>query len=147
MTHRKSGYSINGFEQALVLLRGLDDAGRERILAGILAQDPALAARLRSELVSFADLIGLEMRELQELVRAAPERTMCLALRGAPQPMLDRLKTSLPARHWDLLQEMIRTLGPRSLAQIEQARAEVLRIAQELESQGRLLIRKRQARG
>ncbi len=133
---KKSGIRIDGFKQAMELLKNLDEKTRSRILTEMQQKDPTLATHLAKSvaknLFSFAELQELSDRSLQSLLRKVPQEKLVLALRGATPEMKDKVFKNLSARMSAVIKEELMALGPQKRAEVEKAQQEVLEFADKM---------------
>lgn len=130
-----------GLEAAAELLNGLDRDHRERLLAAIAARDPEMARKLRESMCVFEDLIRVDPKELQLLVREIPPGVLPLAMRQVSTELRDQIFSAMSSRAAQALREDIDALGPRRVAEVRDAQTRIMEIARRLEGEGRLLLR------
>ncbi|MBL8891401.1 MAG: hypothetical protein JNL67_15585 [Planctomycetaceae bacterium] len=87
--------------------------------------------------LSFADLVQCDAASLQALLATAKPQVTLLALRGAPQALLDRVLKMLPRGEAKEVQFRVQNLGPTRVQDIQQAQQYLLRLASLLEDMGR----------
>lgn len=114
---------------------GLEKASENRLVSSELEHSDALAdieARM-----DFADLVQCDAASLQALLATAKPQVTLLALRGAPQLLLDRVLKMLPRNEAKEVQFRVQNLGPTRIQDIQQAQQYLLRLASLLEDMGR----------
>lgn len=110
------------------------------ILKGIEERDPGLAEDLRAKMFSFADIVTLDDRTVQVLLRSVDTKDLALALKGAPDPVRAKVLTNMSERAAATLQDEVDVLGPVRAAQVEEARSAVVRSIRALEESGDIVI-------
>lgn len=121
--------------------RIFDEAGpamRRQWLSSLSRQDPRLAANLTQPTFAFVDLARLTDDSWRLLLDAADEAIVTAALAGAEPEYAADVARRLPRADARRLQQSIDTLGPTRLSDLDAAQEELVRIARELELQGRL---------
>jgi flagellar motor switch protein FliG len=131
-----------GIPAVLEMLQLLDPATRDKILANVARQDPALATKLQNQMFSFEDLTVLSPRHMQELLRVVPENTLLVALRNASEPLIAHVLANMSKRAGEILKDGLAEQAPQKLSDIQTAQAEIIEIAKELEAEGKLLLKK-----
>lgn len=132
---------VVGGVQPLVDIINRSDINTERaVLAGLEAMDPALAEEVRSRMVTFADIVKLEARDVQAVLRGIPTETLAVAMKGASELVTATIHDNLSERNRELLGDETRTMGPTRKSQVEEAQAEVVRAIRELEENGGIVI-------
>lgn len=117
------------------------DAATERtILERIDELDPTLAQDIRQRLFTIEDLVKLEDKALQLLLRQVDTKELALALKGTSEVVRQRLLTNLSERAQDNLREEMELLGPQRLRDVEKARKEIVRTVRQLEQEGSIVL-------
>jgi flagellar motor switch protein FliG len=117
------------------------DAATERtILERIDEIDPPLAQDIRQRLFTIEDLVKLEDKALQLLLRQVDTKELALALKGTSDIVRERLMSNLSERAQDNLREEIELLGPQRLRDVEKARKEIVRTVRQLEQEGSIVL-------
>ncbi len=102
--------------------------------------DAELAQRIEDRMLAFDDLLELDDRGLQLLLREVPSETLLVALKGAGGVLQDRVFRNLSQRAAQMLREDLETKGPVRLSQVEAEQREILRIARRLAADGLLVL-------
>lgn len=135
--------AVIGGVQPLVDIINRSDVATERALLEELAiRDPALAEEVRSRMLTFADLVKLDNQDVQLVLRGIDANTLALAMKGAPIPVGDAIRANISERNRELLEFELEALGPVRSSEVEQARADIVRIVRELEAEGEITIRR-----
>ena len=112
-----------------------------RLLAYVDERDEALARRLRQEMVMFNDLLLVDERGLQNLLRETDTSMWVLALKGAEWPLVERILDNLSPRAADTLREEMVALGAVQRQRVQAARQSILQSALALQARGQLWFR------
>ena len=132
---------VVGGVQPLVDIINRSDINTERaVLAGLDEVDPQLADEVRSRMLTFGDIVKLEKRDVQQVLRGIDNLVLAVAMKGASEPVLATIRENLSERNRELLDDEIRTMGPTRKSQVEEARADVVRAIRELEASGGITI-------
>ncbi len=111
---------------------------RRAILANLATHDRHLAGRLRSPSVRFEDLQELDDEALAAVLAAAEPEVARLALAGASPALVDRVLAQLQPAEARKVRRLIERLGPTRLSDVEEAQAELARIAHSMVLEGRI---------
>lgn len=134
---------VVGGVQPLVEIINRADAATERALMDSLEErDPELAEEIRSRMLTFADLVKLERRDVQQVLRGVEASILALAMKGASAEVLEVIQTNVSERNREILESEISGLGPVRNSQVEEARADIVRQIREMESQGLIEVRR-----
>ncbi len=132
---------VVGGVQPLVDIINRSDINTERaVLAGLDEVDPQLADEVRSRMLTFGDIVKLEKRDVQQVLRGIDNLVLAVAMKGASEAVLATIRDNLSERNRELLDDEIRTMGPTRKSQVEEARADVVRAIRELEASGGITI-------
>ena len=113
----------------------------ERALLDELDQrDPELAAEVRSRMLTFADIVKLEPRDVQQVLRGIDVSMLAIAMKGSPEATRDVIRANLSERNLEVLDEEASVLGSIRLSRVEEARAEIVRAIRDLEAEGTITV-------
>lgn len=134
---------VVGGIQPLLEIINRTDAGTERsVLDGLDLLDPDLAVEIRAQMVTFDDIVKLERRDVQLVLRGLDASVLAVAMKGATEPVLETITTNVSGRNLEILESEMAALGPLRASQIEEARAAVVRSIRELEAEGQITIQR-----
>ncbi|MGT2463312.1 flagellar motor switch protein FliG [Sinomonas atrocyanea] len=134
---------VMGGVQPLVDIINRSDVATERtVLDGLAERDPELAEEVRSKMLTFADIVKLERKDIQLILRGVDAGVLARAMKGATQPVLDAITGNVSDRNRDILTSEIAALGPVRASEVEEARAEIVRSIRELEATGAITMRR-----
>ncbi|PPL15258.1 flagellar motor switch protein FliG [Microterricola pindariensis] len=137
----RDSFDVVGGVQPLVEIINRADLATERaVLEGLELRDPILAEELRSRMLTFEDIVRLERRDVQQLLRGIDVRVLAVAMKGASEPVSEMIHNNMSERNRDILDDEIASTGPLRLSQVEEARAEVVRAIRTLEAEGQITV-------
>lgn len=137
--------STVGGVQPLVEIINRADRGTEKlILEGLEQLDPELADEVRSRMFVFEDLIHLDDRAVQLVLRQVEVANLAIALKGVSTPVRDKVMKNMSERAAATLAEEIELLGPVRVQTVEEAQTEVVRVIRSLEEEGQIIVRRGQ---
>jgi flagellar motor switch protein FliG len=130
-----------GGVQPLVDIINRSSVANERALLDELDQrDPELAAEVRSRMLTFADIVKLEPRDVQQVLRGIDVSMLAIAMKGSPEATRDVIRANLSERNLEVLDEEASVLGSIRLSRVEEARAEIVRAIRDLEAEGTITV-------
>lgn len=124
--------------KAATILTHLDQRQALRILAYVDEKDEKLARQLRDEMFLFIDLLRVDERGLQQLLREVEQSVLVTALKGADWPLVEKILDNLSPRAAETVREELASAGPVRVRQVQAARQTILQTAQQLQANGRL---------
>lgn len=134
-------FSAPGGTECLAEVLKHSELSTERLVVDALAErDDELAADIRRLLFSFEDIIKLDDRSIQLVLREADHKDLALALRGASDGVRERILANLSARGAQALVEEMTYLPPQRKRVVEAAQGEIVGIVRRLEDAGDLIV-------
>jgi flagellar motor switch protein FliG len=125
----------------LVEILARADAETERTILGRIDEvEPALAQDIRQRLFTIEDLVTLEDKALQLLLRQVDTKELAMALKGTSDGVKEKIYTNLSERASENLREEMDLLGPQRLSDVEKARKEIVRTVRQLEQEGSIVL-------
>jgi flagellar motor switch protein FliG len=135
-----SGQSIGGAEVMADILTRMDKASEGGIMAKIAEKSQPLADSIRALMFVFDDLIKVDDRGLQELLKEISKDDLPLALRGANPEVKERIFKNMSSRAAEMLRDDMESKGPVRVADVEKAQQNILKVCRKLEEEGRIVI-------
>lgn len=132
--------SKGGVKDLANLLNQSDRHTEQLILARLEDHDPELAEQVRSLMFVFEDIVTLDDRSVQEILRQVDMKQVAVALKGVADEVRETVLRNLSERARETLVEEIEMLGPVRIRDVEQAQTEVVRRIRRLEEEGAVVI-------
>lgn len=142
LTTRDARETLGGVQPLVDIINRSDATVEKALLASIEARDSALAEDIRSRMFTFADIVVLDDRDAQRVLRGIDVRVLALALKGSSGPVADVILRNMTERNREALQEESRLLGTVRVSQVEEARAAIVRTIRELEAAGDIRVQR-----
>ncbi len=133
---------VGGLDPLVNILNRSDRSTERQIVEGLETLDPALAEEVRSRMFMFEDIVQLDDRSVQQVLRQVETSALALALKGVPDQVRQKITSNLSERASENLLEEVELLGPVRLAQVEEAQQSVIRTIRQLEESGEIIIRR-----
>jgi flagellar motor switch protein FliG len=137
---RDSADAVGGVQPLVDIINRADIATERAVLDGLEAKDPEMAEQVRSRMLTFEDIVRLDRRAVQQVLRGLGAAVLALAMKGAPQSVVEVIHANVSERNRELIDDETRTQGPVRASQVEEARAEVVRSIRELEAEGTITL-------
>lgn len=133
--------SYSGFKSVAELLNRMDQNASRSILEGIEQNEPKLAIGIRDLMFTFDDLLTVPQTSVREIVAAVDKRVLAMALKGSKETLRAHLFSAMSSRAVEMLQEDMEAMGPVRSKDVTQAQQEMLAVARNLESEGKIILR------
>ena len=131
---------IGGRDVAARLLNRVGREGGTSILEIVEGRDTVLAQEIRKRMLTFNDLMGLDDRSFQQLLREVASEDLVVALKTADDAMREKVFSNISSRAADQIREDTDLLGPMKLSDVEAVQERVVDAARALEEQGTISL-------
>jgi flagellar motor switch protein FliG len=118
----------------------MDKNTETAIMSRLEEKDPILAEEIRKLMFVFEDIIKIDDRGIQSLLKEIPNEKLLLALKTANEEIKDKISKNMSQRAATLLIEDLAAMGPSKLSDVEGAQQEIVNLARKLEAEGKILI-------
>ncbi len=132
--------SVGGVPPLVAIINRADRGTERMILEGLESLSPELAEEVRAQMFIFEDVITLDDKAIQLVLRSIETSTLSLALKGTSAPVREKIMRNLSTRAAENLAEEIELLGPKRLSEVEEAQAKVVTEIRALEQSGQIVI-------
>jgi len=132
--------SLGGVAPVAEMLNSMDKNTEQNILSRVEEKDPQLAEEIRKLMFVFEDIIYLDDRGMQTLLKDVPNDKLVMALKTAPEEIKEKIFRNISKRAADILRDELENLGPARLSDVEGAQQEIVNICKRLESEGKVMI-------
>lgn len=131
---------LGGIEPIADMLNLMDKNSEKNIMARVEEKDPELAEEIRKLMFVFEDVIYVDDRGIQELLKIVDNQKLVIALKTAPDDVKTKLFKNMSNRAATLLREDLEAMGPTKISDVEKAQQEIVQQLKDLESKGKALI-------
>lgn len=133
--------TYSGFQSVAAIMNCIDTTIAQEILENIESEEPTLANGIRDLMFTFNDLLHVAEVHIRELTGAIDKRVLATALKGTSEEMKNVFFHTMSTRAVDMLKEDIEALGPVRSREVLKAQNEIVAIARQLESEGRIVLK------
>ncbi len=131
---------LGGVLPVAEMLNVMDKNTETAIMSRIEEKDPILAEEIRKLMFVFEDIVKIDDRGIQSLLKEVPNEKLLLALKTANDDIKAKIFRNMSSRASTLLQEDLQSMGPSKLSDVEGAQQEMVNTARKLEAEGKILI-------
>jgi len=140
MSRGRSSAPEGGVGPLVNILNRADPSTENRVLTSLDSLAPDLSQEVRRHLFVFTDIVKLDDRAVQLVMREVLTADLALALKGASQEVRDKIMRNLSERAAQNLAEEIELLGPVRVQQVEEARDVIIKAIRALEEAGSIVV-------
>lgn len=133
---------VGGVDPLVNIINRSDRPTERQIVEGLEGLDAALADEVKSRMFMFEDIVGLDDRSVQQVLRQVDTAELALALKGVSESVRAKITSNLSERAAENLLDEVEMLGAVRLAQVEEAQQGVIRTIRQLEEQGQIMVRR-----
>lgn len=132
--------ALGGVQPVAEMLNVMDKNTEKAIMSRIEEKDPILAEEIRKLMFVFEDIIKIDDKGIQTLLKEVANDKLLLALKTANEEIKNKIFKNLSQRAATLLRDDLSNMGPSRLSDVEGAQQEVVNVARRLEGEGKILI-------
>ena len=129
-----------GVDRLAEILNQADEISSELILNEIEETDAELAAEIKQKMFVFEDLIMVDDRGFQKLLRKVETAELAIALKAASEEVSEKVFRNMSERAGEMLKEEIEDMGPVRMKEVTDAQQNITTIIQEMEARGEIII-------
>ncbi len=134
-------YSSSGGIQSVVDVLNRSDPGTLKVVMDSLEmEDPELAEQIKRQMFVFEDIIMLDDRGVQLVLREVETKDLALALKATNPEVAQKVQSNMSARAAQMLKEDLEFMGPVRLREVEEAQQRIVKIIRKLEESGAIVI-------
>jgi len=134
-------YTSAGGVQAVVdVLNRVDRSTEKTIMEALEIQSPELAEEIKARMFVFENIVQLDDRAIQQVLREVDTKDLALALKGASEEVSNKIGRNMSKRAAEMLKEEIEYMGPVRLRDVEEAQQRIVNIIRKLEEAGEIIV-------
>lgn len=130
--------SLGGVKNAAEILNRLAGPVEARVMESILDVDEGLGQQLQDSMFVFENLIDVDSRAIQTLLREVATGQLLLAMRGADEALKEKIYSNMSKRAAEMLREDLAAAAPARVSDVERAQREILQVARRLAEAGEI---------
>lgn len=133
---------LGGIRAAAEVLNFLGGAVESSVIENVRTFDADLAQKILDEMFVFEDLLDLDDRSIQLLLREVQSESLIIALKGASEILREKIIKNMSARAGEALREDLEAKGPVKVSEVEAEQKEILKIVRRLSDEGQIAVGK-----
>jgi len=133
--------SASGGAKAIAeILNLIETSAEKNILQSLEAEDPDLAAEVKNMMFVFDDIVLLDDRSIQRLLKEVETKDLSLALKATSEEVKKKIFSNVSERVATLIKEEMEFMGPTRLSDVEAAQSRIVESVRRLEEEGQIII-------
>ncbi|REE94414.1 flagellar motor switch protein FliG [Paenibacillus taihuensis] len=129
-----------GIESIVQILNGVDRGTERTILDALEIQDPELAEEIKKRMFVFEDIVNIDNRSIQRIIRDIENADLQLALKVASEEVREAIFRNMSKRMAETFKEEMEYMGPVRLRDVEEAQTRIVATIRRLEESGEIII-------
>ncbi len=136
----KAHKKVGGIDAVVGILNRMKNNLDSEILEDMEQTDPEMAEEIRKKMFTFENLVALDGRSLQMILREVNNDSLTLALKIASEQMKEKIFANMSNRAADMIRDDLEAMGPVRLSEVELMQQSIVKIAMKLEEEGKLVL-------
>jgi len=134
-------YTTSGGIQSVVdMLNRTDQSTLKGIMDILEVDDPDLAEQIKRQMFVFEDLVLLDDRSIQLVLREIETKDLAVALKGSNEEVAAKIFSNMSSRASTMLKEDMQFMGPVRLREVEEAQQRIIKVIRKLEEAGAIVV-------
>ncbi|MCI0524632.1 MAG: flagellar motor switch protein FliG [Acidobacteria bacterium] len=129
-----------GAKQIAEILNLMDTSTEKRILQTVEAEDPELATEIKNLMFVFEDVVLLDDRSIQRVLKEVETKDLSIALKAASDELKQKIFSNVSERVVAMIQEEMEFMGPMRLSDVEAAQQRIVESVRRLEEEGQIIV-------
>ncbi|MGC8732361.1 MAG: flagellar motor switch protein FliG, partial [Halothiobacillaceae bacterium] len=129
---------VGGVRVAASILNNIESSIEARIMEEVKSVDLEIGTQIEDLMFVFSNLIDVDDRSIQTLLRELPTDKLLLALKASDQDLRDKFFKNMSKRAAEMMRDDLDAMGPVKLSEVEAAQKEILQIARRMADEGKI---------
>ena len=131
---------VGGVDSIVEILNTVDRGTEKHIMESLEIEDPELADEIRKKMFVFEDILSLDDRSVQRVLREVDNNELAVALKGSNEEVQNLIFNNLSKRLATMIKEDMDFMGPVRLKDVEEAQQKIVNIIRKLEDSAEIII-------
>jgi flagellar motor switch protein FliG len=132
--------AAGGVDSVVEVLNRVDRTTERTIIENLEVQNPELAEEIKKRMFVFEDIVLLDDRSLQLVLREIDSKDLSLALKASSNEVAEKIYKNMSKRAGEMLREEIQYMGPVRIRDVEEAQQKVVNVIRRLEEAGEIIV-------
>ncbi len=131
---------VGGVDSIVEILNTVDRGTEKHIMESLEIEDPELADEIRKKMFVFEDILSLDDRSVQRVLREVDNNELAIALKGSNEEVQNLIFSNLSSRLATMIKEDMDFMGPVRMKDVEEAQQKIVNIIRKLEDSAEIII-------
>ncbi len=133
-------FKVGGVEKVVEMFNHLERSKEKQILDSLDTMNPPLAEIIRKHLFTFEDILKLDDRNIQLIMREVANDALTLAMKTITDDVKEKIFSNISSRAAETIKEDLEVMGPVRLSDVEKAQSEIIKTVRRLEEEGKIVL-------
>jgi flagellar motor switch protein FliG len=131
---------IGGVKAVAQMLNSVDRGTEKNILGNLERENPELATEIKSLMFVFEDVMLIDDRSMQRVLKEIDTKELAMALKGASEELQGKFFRNMSSRAGEMIKEDMQYMGPVRLKDVEEVQQRIVDVIRRLEEDGEIVI-------
>ena len=131
---------VGGVDSIVDILNSVDRGTEKHIMETLEIEEPELADEIRRKMFVFEDILALDDKTIQRVLREVDNNDLGIALKGSTEDVQNIIFNNLSKRLAAMIREDMDFMGPVRMKDVEEAQQKIVNIIRKLEDAGEIII-------
>ncbi len=132
--------NVGGIPAVVNILNNVDRGTEKNIIEALEIDNPELAEEIRRLMFVFEDILTMDDRSVQRMLREVDNQDLTMAMKGTSDEVKKKIFSNMSKRQAEMINEDIQYMGPVRLRDVEEAQQKIVNIIRKLEDAGEIII-------
>ena len=133
-------FTRGGVKTAAEILNFVGTTTEGSVIENVRSVDPDLAQKIQDQMFVFENIITIDDRGLQLILREIQSESLIVAMKGASEEIREKIFKNMSQRAAEMLREDLESKGPVKLSEVEAEQKEILKVARRLSDEGQISL-------
>lgn len=131
---------IGGVKAAAEIMNYMSGDNETNLMDGFKSYDGEMAQRIMDEMFVFENIMEIDDRGIQVMLREVQSETLIVALKGTAEELRDKIFRNMSSRAAEMMKEDLESKGPVKLSEVEAQQKQILQIVRRLADEGQIVL-------
>ncbi|MBS1169187.1 MAG: fliG [Burkholderiaceae bacterium] len=131
---------MGGVRTAAEILNFMGGENESSVMDNLKRHDSDMAQKIMDEMFVFENILDIEDRGIQTMLREVQSETLIVALKGASQELRDKIFKNMSQRAAEMMRDDLESKGPVRLSEVEAQQKEILQVVRRLADEGQIVL-------
>jgi flagellar motor switch protein FliG len=131
---------VGGVDAVVEILNAVDRSTEKRIMETLEVEDVELSEEIRRKMFVFEDILQLDNRSVQQVLKEVDQKELSIALKGCSEELQSHILANLSKRLAGMIKEDMEYMGPVRRSDVEESQQKIVNIVRRLQDAGEIIV-------